>query len=127
MVFRKDRIMKEVGIAVVTLSVTALIVLFGVSGRNFLFITSPRSAAITLGIIGMFFCMISIGRFITAAPAHLLTILGYLLGMVALLVLLTQIFQWQIPYLKDPKTALWIMASCIFVKTVIGRIFFLIR
>jgi hypothetical protein len=113
--------MKEIGIAAITLSVTALIVLAGVSGKKVLFINGPRSAVITLGIIGMLFCTISVGRFITAAPAHPLTIMGYLFGSLALLAFLTQIFQWKIPYLQDPATALYIMAACILVKTIVGR------
>lgn len=37
--------------------------------------------------------MISVGKFVTAAPAHPLTILGYLFGSVALLAFLAQIFR----------------------------------
>lgn len=113
--------MREIGIAIGTLSITALIVLAGTSGNGILFINGPRSAVITLGAVGMIFCTISIGKFVTAAPAHPLTLLGYLLGTLALLILLGQIFQWKLPVIHEPKTALYIMAVCILLKTVIGR------
>ncbi len=87
----------------------------------------PRSAAITLGVIGMAFCTISVGRFINAAPAHPLTILGYLIGAAALLALLTQIFQWKLPVVSEPVSALWVIAICASLKTVIGRLYFLVR
>ncbi|KPU42689.1 hypothetical protein OXPF_37430 [Oxobacter pfennigii] len=119
--------MKEIGIAVITIVVTIVIVFNGINGNKILFINGPRSAVITLGAIGMLFCTISIGKFITAAPAHPLTILGYLVGTVALLVLLTQIFKWNLPFVHEPETALYVMAACIAIKTVIGRFSHFIR
>lgn len=118
---------QEMLIAVVTLAVTGLIVYAGLSGKKIWFVEGPRSAAITLGVIGMAFCTMSVGRFINAAPAHPLTILGYLIGMVALLALLAQIFQWKLPMVSDPTAALWVIAICAVAKTVIGRFYFLIR
>ncbi len=114
-------------IAILTLAVTGLIVYAGLSGKKILFIEGPRSAVITLGIIGMAFCTFSVGKFITAAPAHPLTILGYVIGTVALLSFLTQIFRWKLPVLADPTAALWVLAACIAAKTLIARLFPVIR
>jgi EamA domain-containing membrane protein RarD len=114
-------------VAILTLGITALIVYAGLSGKKILFMEGPRSAAITLGAIGMVFCTISVGRFISGAPAHPLSIIGYLFGTIALLAFLTQVFQWKISVLQDPSTALWVIAVCIAVKTLVGRLYFLVR
>jgi hypothetical protein len=113
--------MKAIPVAIVTIVIAVLLVIAGNSGNRYWFINGPRSAAITLGAIGFFLCMISVGKFITAAPAHPLSILGYLLGTIALLAWLTQIFQWKLPYIAEPKTALFVLAACIIIKTIIGR------
>jgi hypothetical protein len=119
--------MQGIVIAIFTLAVTGLIVYAGLSGKQIWFVNGPRSAAITLGAIGMAFCTISVGRFITAAPAHPLTILGYLIGAVALLAFLAQIFHWELPVVTDPAKALWVIAICIAAKTFIGRLYPVIR
>ncbi len=123
----KGVFMQGIWIGILTLIVTGFIVYTGLSGKKIWFIEGPRSAAITLGAIGMAFCTISVGRFITAAPAHPLTILGYLIGAVALLVFLAQIFQWKLPVVTDPTAALWVITICIAAKTIIGRLYPLIR
>lgn len=119
--------MQGVIIAIITLAVAGLIVYAGLSGKQIWFINGPRSAAITLGAVGMAFCTISVGRFITAAPAHPFSILGYLIGTVALLAFLAQVFQWKLPVVADPTKALWVIAVCIAAKTIIGRFYPMIR
>jgi hypothetical protein len=119
--------MQGIIIAIFTLAVTGLIVYAGLSGKQIWFLTGPKSAAITLGAVGMAFCVISVGRFITAAPAHPLSILGYLIGAVALLAFLAQVFQWKLPVVTDPTAALWVIAVCIAAKTVIARFYPVIR
>lgn len=119
--------MKEFGISIGTLAVTALITLVGLSGKKIWFLEGPRSAVIFLGIIGMVFCTISVGRFINSNPVHPLTIIGYLVGSLALLTFLTQIFNWNLPIIHDPKMALFVLAGCILVKTVVGRFIHLVK
>lgn len=119
--------MQGVLIAILTLTVTGLIVYAGLSGKKVWFIEGPRSAVITLRAIGMAFCTFSVGKFITTAPAHPLSILGYLIGAVALITFLTQIFQWKLPVVYDPTAALWVLTVCIVAKTVIGRLYPVIR
>ena len=74
--------MKEIGTLVGEWFVTGLIVYAGLSGKQILFIDGPRIAAIVLGVIGFAICMImpTIGKFISNAPAHPLTIMDTFLG-----------------------------------------------
>jgi len=116
--------MKGMGILATEWLVTGLIVYAGLSGRQILFINGPRAAAITLGVIGFVMCMAmpTIGKFISNAPAHPLTIMGYIFGAVALFATVEQIFTWDIPIIYDPEIALFIVAGCIVVKSVIARL-----
>ena len=115
--------MKGIWILIAEWFITGLIVYAGLSGKQVLFITGPRTAVITLGIIGFAMCMImpTIGKFISNAPAHPLTIMGYIFGAIALLTAVAQIFKWIIPIIYDPKIALFVVAGCIVIKSIIGR------
>lgn len=77
---------------------------------------------IVLGIMGMLLCTISIGKFISTAPAHPLTILGYVVGVVALTAFVTQVFKIGIPVLENPKKALVILAVALVLKGFIARL-----
>ena len=115
--------MKGIGILAAEWFITGLIVYAGLSGKPILFINGPRSAVITLGAIGFAMCMImpTIGKFISNAPTHPLTITGYIFGTIALLTTATQIFKWKIPIIYDPKITLFVVAGCIVIKSIIGR------
>ena len=115
--------MKEIGTLVGEWFVTGLIVYAGLSGKQILFINGPRIAAIVLGVIGFAICMImpTISKFISNAPAHPLTIMGYIFGAIALLTTIAQIFKWNIPLIHDPEVALFVIAGCIVIKSIIGR------
>ena len=115
--------MSGFGILAIEWLITGLIVYAGCSGKEILWINGPRAASITLGAIGFAMCMImpTIGKFIRNAPAHPLTILGYIFGMLALFITAAQIFKWNIPILSEPKTALFLIAACIAIKSIIGR------
>jgi len=115
--------MKGIGTLVAEWFITGLIVYAGLSGKQILFINRPRTAVITLGIIGFAMCMImpTIGKFISNAPAHPFTIMEYVFGAIALLTTVAQIFKWSIPMIYDPKIALFVVAGCIVIKSIIGR------
>lgn len=115
--------MRGIGGLVAEWLITGLIVYAGLSGKQILFIIGPRLAVITLGAIGFAMCMImpTIGKFISNAPAHPLTIMGYIVGTIALLTTATQIFKWKIPILYDPIIALLVVTGCIVIKSIIGR------
>jgi drug/metabolite transporter (DMT)-like permease len=113
--------MKHLEIFVLVAVITVLIVIAGLSGKKILFIDGARSAVITLGIVGMALCAISVGKAITNGPASFLAILGYLFGAIALLAFLTQIFKWDLPVVGDPKNALLVMGACMIVKSFLSR------
>lgn len=113
--------MKNLPILVFESLVAILITVFGLSGRKFLFLQGARSSAILLGIIGMLFCAISVGKFISHAPANPITILGYIVGTVALFAFLAQVFKWNIPILGKPEAALIILTVAIIIKSLIAR------
>ena len=120
--------MKGIGILIVEWLVAGFIVYAGLCGRKLLFIDGPRSAVITLGVIGFAMCtlMPTIGKFISNAPAHPLTIMGYIFGTIALFTTAVQLFKWQVPFIYDPKMALIVVAGCIVIKSLIGRFSYLI-
>ena len=115
--------MKGIWIQIAEWLITGMIVYAGLSGKQILFINGARTAVITLGIIGFAMCMImpTIGKFISNAPVHPLTIMGYILGTIALLTTVAQIFKWNISIIYDPKIALFVVAGCIVIKSIIGR------
>lgn len=118
--------MKNIQVLIFEIVVVSLMVWFGFSGCKILFLQGPRSATISLGIIGMLLCTLSVGKFISAAPAHPLTILGYIFGIVAMIAFLSQIFRWNLPFIGDARTALIILAVCMIAKSTIARFSYLL-
>lgn len=117
--------MKDISILIFETILAGLLVWFGLSGRRILFLQGPRAAAILLGIIGSLLCTMSVGKFVSTAPAHPLSILGYLFGLIAMLVFLSQIFKWNLPWVGNPRTALIVLAVCIVAKSFIARFYYL--
>ncbi|HHT24315.1 MAG TPA: hypothetical protein GXZ76_02195 [Clostridiaceae bacterium] len=113
--------MSNIEILIFEVILSVVIVVLGLTNTKVLFIQGPRAMTIVLGIMGMLLCTISIGKFISAAPGHPLTILGYIFGCVALIAFITQIFKLEIPVLKDPAKALVILAVALAVKGLIAR------
>lgn len=108
--------------------IIGLIALYaGFSGKTFLFIRDTRTAVIVLGVVGFLMCVFgAIGIFVTKAPAHPLTAAGYVLGSLALLISLSQLFRFKIPLFSDPKSALTMITIIIIIKIVIARFSFLL-
>ncbi len=103
------------------LVLSVAIVAAGVSSQGFWFIHGEKSAVITLGVVGMLLCTLSIGKFI-AVPANPWSILGYVLGTAALLIFLGQIFHWSLPLVTSPRIALYGLAACLLAMGLIARI-----
>ncbi|MBU5582538.1 hypothetical protein KQJ29_21715 [Enterococcus sp. S181_ASV_20] len=120
--------MKGIGILAAEWAVTGMIVYAGLCGKKLFFIEGPRSAVITLGLIGFAMCMVmpTIGKFISNAPAHPLTINAYIFRVMPLFTTAVQLFNWQIPLIQDPKNTLFVIAGCIVIKSIIGRFSFLL-
>ncbi len=113
--------MKNIPVLVFEIILASFITIIGLSGRRILFIEGERTAVIALGVMGMLLCTLSVGKFISSAPAHPLSILGYLFGSVALLAFLTQLFRWNVPILASPRTALLVLAGSMIIKSVVAR------
>lgn len=118
--------MKNISLLIFEIVITGLFVAFGLSQHKFLKIQGPRAATIILGIIGMLLCTISVGKFISAAPASPLSILGYIAGTIAMLTFLTQVFKWNLPVVGEPKTALIVLAAAIIIKSIVARFGYLL-
>ncbi|MGI6618019.1 MAG: hypothetical protein ACOX36_08285 [Saccharofermentanales bacterium] len=113
--------MKNVEILIMEVILSAVFVALGLTNTKVLFLQGARTMTIILGIMGMLLCTMSIGKFISAAPAHPLTILGYIFGVVALTAFVTQVFKIGIPVLEDPEKALVILAVALVLKGFIAR------
>jgi hypothetical protein len=118
--------MKNYAVLILEIIISGAIVLLGLSGKKVLFIHGARSAVILLGVVGMLFCTISVGRFISAAPAHPLSIAGYILGAAALLIFFVQVFRWNVWLIGKPETALILCAILVIVKSVVARFGYLV-
>lgn len=113
--------MKDFGIVVFETIVSVVIMAIGLSGKSMIFIKSAREAVIVLGIVGMLLCTISVGKFINTSPWHPLTICGYVLGILAMIVFLTQVFKWNLPFINNSKNALILLGIIIILKGFVGR------
>jgi hypothetical protein len=113
--------MSNIEILIFEVILSAVVVVLGLTNSKVLFLQGPRTMTIVLGIMGMLLCTISVGKFVSASPAHPLTILGYIFGVVALTALITQIFKLEIPVLKDSAKALVILAVALVSKGLIAR------
>lgn len=114
--------MKNIEILIMEVILAAVFVTLGLTNMKVLFLQGPRVMTIVLGIMGMLLCTISIGKFISTAPAHPLMILGYVVGVVALTAFVTQVFKIGIPVLENPKKALVILAVALVLKGFIARL-----
>lgn len=117
--------MKDIPVLIFETVLAGLLVWFGLSGHRVIFLQGPRAATILLGIMGALLCTVSVGKFVSMAPAHPLSILGYLLGSIAMLALLSQIFKWNLPWVGNPQTALIVLAVCMVAKSFVARFYYL--
>ena len=65
----EKKIMSNTEILIFEVVLSAVIVVLGLTNKKVLFLQGPRAMTIVLGIMGMLLCTISIGKFISAAPA----------------------------------------------------------
>lgn len=100
---------------------SGVFVALGLKDVKILFLQGPRHMTIVLGIMGMLLCTNSIGKFISAAPVHALSISGYIIGGFALITFSAQLFKLKIPVVENPKTALVLLAAALILKGFIAR------
>ncbi len=107
--------------AIIGLALLAFTIVFiGVSGRKIPLLANIRLDIILLVIIGMAICQIGgIGR-ITATGQwiHPLSIIGYILGGLILLITLAVFAGWKLPYIQSDQQALLVIAILAALKVV---------
>jgi len=98
----------------------AVVVFIGATGRHVPLLSSVRADIILLVIIGMTMCTQGgIGR-VTATGqwSHPLSIVGYILGGLILLITLAVFVGWKLPYIQTDQQALIAIAVLIGLKVV---------
>ena len=100
----------------------------GFTDKRVPFIYDTKTAVIVIAAAGFVMCSTGlIGLFINKAPAHPLTIAGYILGILALLVAIVQIYGLKVPYLYEPKNGLIAITVIIIIKVVIARFNYILK
>jgi hypothetical protein len=90
----------------------AAVIFVAVTGKRIPIISNMRIAMVALLVLGMTMCtMGSIGRVAVAGQwTHPLSILGYILGALILIVGFAAIFGWKLPYIQSDTQAIVIVA-----------------
>jgi hypothetical protein len=98
----------------------AVVVFIGATGRRVPLLSSVRADIILLVIIGMTMCTQGgIGRVAaTGQWSHPLSIVGYILGGLILLITLAVFVGWKLPYIQTDQQALIAIAVLIGLKVV---------
>jgi hypothetical protein len=107
--------------AIIGLALLAAVVVFiGVTGKKVPLLSNIRMDIVLLVIIGMSICQIGgIGRIVaTGKWTHPLSIIGYLLGGLILLITLAVFVGWKLPYIQNDQQALMAIAILAGLKVV---------
>jgi hypothetical protein len=98
----------------------AAVVFIGVTGKKVLLLSNIRVDIILLVIIGMTICTQGgIGRIATTGQwTHPLSIIGYILGGLILLITLAVFVGWKLPYMANDQQALLAIAILASLKIV---------
>jgi hypothetical protein len=107
------------------------LVLFGlmyvaITGRAIPLIRTPRAAMIAVLIVGMAACTFGIGQ--VAASGRWLSpvaILGYLFGAALLVLLISLIAGWKLPFIASERDAMLAVGGPLSAKFVIGILSYL--
>ena len=107
-----------IGLNVILLALLiAAIVFIAVTGKKVPVLSNTRIAMGIVLVLGMAMCTSGIGRVAALQQwIHPLTILGYLLGALILIIGLGIIFGWKVPYIQSDAQAILIVAALIGVK-----------
>ena len=89
----------------------ATIVFVAVTGKKIPVISNTRVAMVVILLLGMIMCTSGIGRVAaTGQWSHPLSILGYVLGGLILLITLAVFVGWKLPYIHNDRQALLTIA-----------------
>ena len=92
----------------------------GITNTNVLFITGVRSAAITLGIIGLLFYITNTVGYVLRNPVHPISLMGSIFAIIGVILLVIQIFGINIWIFGNPLLALTYFALAMIAKAVVG-------
>jgi len=98
----------------------AVVVFIGMTGKKVPLLSNVRVDIVLLVIIGMTMCTQSgIGRIATTGEwTHPLSIIGYILGGLILLITLAVFVGWKLPYIANDQQALLVIAILASLKMV---------
>jgi len=98
----------------------AAVVFIGATGRKVPVLSNVRVDIILLVILGMIMCTQSgIGRIAaTGEWSHPLSIVGYILGGIILLIAASVFMGWKLPFLQNDRQALIVIAILVGLKIV---------
>lgn len=101
----------------------AAVVFVAITGRKVPLISNVRIAMLALLVLGMSMCtMGGIGRVAASGQwTHPLSILGYLLGALILIIGLATIFGMKLPYIKSDAQAI-IVVACLTAAKVVNAV-----
>lgn len=96
------------------------VIFMGVTGRKLPLLSSIRADIIVLLVLGMTICALGgIGRVsATHQWSHPLSIVGYILGALILLIALAVFAGWKLPFIQDDRQALIAIALLVGIKVV---------
>ena len=107
------------GITILAL-LAATIAFIGVTDKRIPFLSNARLDIILLVVIGMAICsQCGIGRIAaTKQWSHPLSIVGYILGVLILLITLAVFFDWKLPFIQTGQQALIAITILVCLKMV---------
>jgi len=111
------------------LAIVAAYLVFGVlTGRRIPLISEDRAALVGVFVIGFAMCAMGIGRVSAAGQwTHPLTILGYLLGALIMVVAAAGYFGFRLAFITDPRGAMIAVAGLMAGKMVLGIVHILLK
>jgi hypothetical protein len=106
----------------------AIIVFAALTGKVLPLIASPRASLIALLVVGMAMCAGGIGQVgVSGRWASPLAILGYVLGALILIIIISAFTGWKLPLITTETQAVAAVGALIAVKFLIGSAGFFFR
>ena len=109
-----------IGLNVILLALLIVAIVFiAVTGKKVPMFSNARIAMGAVLVLGMAMCTSGIGRVAAIQQwTHPLAILGYLLGVLILVIGLGTVFGWKLPFIQSDAQAILIVAVLVGVKVV---------
>ena len=109
-----------IGLNVILLALLIVAIVFiAVTGKKVPMFSNARIAMGAVLVLGMAMCTSGIGRVAAIQQwTHPLAILGYLLGVLILVIGLGTVFGWKLPFIQSDAQAILIVAVLVGIKVV---------